>query len=301
VTVRRFVGLDLGGTNIKTVVIEATDKAVEVVSSSTAPTHAERGPPGVVERLVELGRDAIDQHGPVDGTGLGIPGLFEHRDGVAVLLPNLRGRWDGVPLSAPLAAGLRAPVTLVNDARAFTLAEGRLGAGRGCSTLVGVTLGTGVGGGILVDGKLHLGAWGRAGEIGHQTVVPDGPLCGCGNRGCVEAVAKAGELARLAGRATAEEVFAGVRDGDTRCRAAVETVAQYLGIGLANLVTVLGPDRIVVGGGIAAAGELLLGPLRAAVRSRVTLVPGDQVEVAPAALGSSAGSIGAALAAAENI
>jgi glucokinase len=296
---RRFLGLDLGGTNTKSVVLEAAEGDYRVVASSTAPTHADRGPSAVVERLVELGRRATKEHGEVERVGLGIPGLFDRVDGVAVLLPNLPGPWAGVPLRASLTEGIGAPATLVNDARAFTLAEGRMGAGRRCSTLIGMTLGTGVGGGLLIDGRLHLGAWGRAGEIGHQTVVPDGPLCGCGNRGCVEAVAKAGELARLGGRPTAKDVYAGVRDGDARCRAAVETVAAYLGIGLANLVTVFGPECIVVGGGIVAAGDLVLDPIRAAIRERVTLVPADEINVVAASLGPAAGSIGAALAAAD--
>src|SRR5690606_13012616 len=153
--------------------------------------------------------------------------------------------------------------------------------------------------GIVIGGRLHLGAWGGAGEIGHQTVLPEGPRCGCGNRGCVEVLAQAGALARLAGRATVDDVFAGVRDGDPRCTAAVSTVADYLGIALANCVTVLGAERIVVGGGIAAAGELILGPLREAVRSRARLVPPEQISVVPAALGPMAGAVGAALAAAD--
>ena len=298
---QRFLGLDLGGTNIKTVVLEAEDDHYLVVASSTAPTHAERGPAAVVGRLVELGRDALVEHGPALRVGLGIPGLFNRDDGVAVMLPNLPGLWDGVPLRSSVSAGLGAPVGLVNDARAFTLAEGRMGAGRGCGTLIGMTLGTGVGGGILVDGRLHLGAWGRAGEIGHQAVLPDGPVCGCGNRGCVEAVAKADELSRLAGRPTAMDVFDGVRDGDPKCRAAVHTVGTYLGIGLANLVTVFGPERIVVGGGISAAGDLVLDPIRAALREHVKLVPADEIEVVAASLGPAAGSIGAALAAVDNL
>jgi glucokinase len=297
----RFLGLDLGGTNIKTVVLEARDGGFRPVASSAAPTHADRGPAAVVDRLVELGRAAIEAHGPVEAAGLGIPGLFDRSAGTAVLIPNLPGPWPGRPLRDPLASGLGVPVTLVNDARAFTLAEARLGAGRGCRTLLGVTLGTGVGGGIVVEGRLHLGAWGVAGEVGHQTVLPDGPPCGCGNRGCVEALARADVLARLAGRATAEEVYAGVREGDERCREAVATVAEYLGIALANVVTVLGPERVVVGGGIAAAGELALGPIREAIRRRLTLVPAAEVEVVPAALGTGAGAVGAALAAAEGL
>lgn len=297
----RFLGLDLGGTNIKTVILEAGDGGYRTVASSTAPTHADRGPAAVVDRLVELGRAAIEVHGPVDAVGLGIPGLFDRSTGTAVLVPNLPGPWPGHPLRDPLSSGLGVPVTLVNDARAFTLAEARLGAGRGCRTLLGVTLGTGVGGGIVVEGRLHLGAWGVAGEVGHQTVLPDGPRCGCGNRGCVEALARADVLATLAGRASAEEVYAGVREGDERCRQVVARVAEYLGIALANVVTVLGPEKVVVGGGIAAAGELALGPIREALRRRLTLVPAAEVEVVPAALGTAAGAVGAALAAAEGL
>ena len=133
------------------------------------------------------------------------------------------------------------PVTLINDARAFTLAEGTIGAGRGSSTLVCVTLGTGIGGGLMFNGNLYTGPLGVAGEIAHQTVLPDGPLCGCGNRGCAEALAKADAIAARAGRATVEEVYAGVAAGDPDCIAAVEFAAYYLGIALANAVVAAGP------------------------------------------------------------
>jgi glucokinase len=300
VTRGRYLGLDLGGTNIKTVLIEDGDSP-RVVTSSTAPTYADRGPDAVVARIIELGRAVIAEHGPVDSAAVGVPGLFDRDAGTVLLFPNLPGPWRGHSLRDPVAAGLAVPVTMVNDARAFTLAEGLMGAGRGCSTLVCVTLGTGVGGGVMVNGELHLGAWGVAGEIGHQTVLPDGPLCGCGNRGCAEVLTQARALAALAGRATAQEVYDGARRGDERCLAAIETVAGYLGIALANLVTVLGPDRIVVGGGIIAAGELVLGPVREHVRRRATLAPPDGIEVVHAQLGAAAGAIGAALAAATQL
>jgi glucokinase len=296
----RYLGLDLGGTNIKSVLIE-DGSAPRVVASSIAPTFAERGPDSVIDRIIAQGRAVLSEHGPVDAAGVGVPGLFDRDAGTVSLFPNLPGPWRGQRVRDPVAHGLGVPVTLVNDARAFTLAEGLMGAGRGCSTLVCLTLGTGVGGGVMVEGKLHLGAWGVAGEIGHQTVLPDGPVCGCGNRGCAEVLTQAGALAALAGRSTAEEVFSGARDGDERCRSAIETVAGYLGIALANMVTVLGPDRIVLGGGIAAAGELVLGPVREHVRRRVTLVPTDEIEIVHAQLGASAGAIGAALAAAHRI
>ena len=132
--------------------------------------------------------------------------------------------------------------------------------------------------------------------LGHQTIDPDGPLCGCGNRGCVEALTRAEVLTAAAGRETAEEVYTGAAGGDERCIAAVQQVAGYLGIGLANVVTLLGPDRIIIGGGIADAGDRALDPIREAVKQRVTLVPTERIEVVPATLGSTAGALGAALA-----
>ena len=287
----RHLGLDLGGTNVKAVVLDDS----EVVARATSPTDAQHGPGGVVERLAEVARWAIERHGPVQTIGLGIPGLFDPADGRVLLFPNLPGPWAGYPLRARLEQELGRDVQMINDARAFTLAEGTLGAGAGCGTLVCITLGTGIGGGVMIDGKLHLGAFGVAGEIAHQTVLPDGPLCGCGNHGCIEALARSDVLAEAAGKATVEEVYAGVAEGDERSIGAVRAAAGWLGIGLANVVAVLGPERIVVGGGIAAAGELVLGPIRDAVRQRVTLVPTDQIDVVAASLGSAAGAIGAAL------
>jgi glucokinase len=192
-------------------------------------------------------------------------------------------------------------VAMINDARAFTLAEGNLGAGRGCRIMVAMVLGTGVGGGITVNGRLHLGAFGTAGEIGHQTILPDGPLCGCGNRGCVESLTKAGVLADLAGKDTAEEAYEAAARGDVRSQEAIAEVAMYLGIALANVVTILGPERIVIGGGIARAGNLLLDPVRRSLQQRVTLVPIEKVEVRLAELGTAAGAIGAALAGMDQI
>jgi glucokinase len=215
---------------------------------------------------------------------------------VSELFPNLPGGWNGFPLRRTIEESLGTSIEMVNDARAFTLAEGTMGAGQGFRIVACLTLGTGIGGGIMIDGRLHLGAFGIAGEIGHQTIDPDGPLCGCGNRGCVEALARADVLTDLAGRSSAEEVYRAAAEGDSRSAAAIEAVAQALGIGLANVVTLIGPDRIVIGGGIAEAGELVLGPIREAIRERVTLVPTDRIDVVPAELGKWAGAHGAALA-----
>jgi predicted NBD/HSP70 family sugar kinase len=154
---------------------------------------------------------------------------------------------------------------------------------------------------VLVDGRLHLGRWGTAGEIGHLLVQdsPTAELCGCGSRGCVEAYLRADVISARAGRATPEEVYAGARDGDQKCQAAVAEASGHLSAALATLIMVLGPDRIVVGGGVAAAGETLLAPLRADVGRRIPLVPAAEIEIVPAVLGSYAGAMGAAVAAAD--
>ena len=296
----RRLGLDLGGTNIKVVVLDDAGGSEQVVYSDTVPTHAELGPAAVIDRLIEVGRVVIAAEAPITAVGIGVPGLFNPTLGTIELFPNLPGQWSGQAIRDPVAAGVGRPVTLINDARAFTLAEGTIGAGRGSSTLVCVTLGTGIGGGIMFNGVLYTGPLGVAGEIAHQTVLPDGPLCGCGNRGCAEALAKADAIAARAGRATMEEVYAGVRAGDPGCVEAVEFAAYYLGIALANAVVLLGPDRIVVGGGITQAGDIVLDPIRNAVRTRVTLIPTDAIQVVPAALGWRAGAVGAALASRSN-
>jgi glucokinase len=186
-------------------------------------------------------------------------------------------------------------VALINDARAFGLAEHRLGAGRGASTMVGLTLGTGVGGCVVVDGRLLLAHDGAVGELGHQTIDPDGPWCGCGNRGCLEAFARADQIAAACGTATAEEAVERARAGDARAVAGLADVGRYLGIGIANLVVILAPDRVVLGGGIGAATDLLRGPIEAELRRRVAVTSLDLVEIVPAELGTWAGAIGAAI------
>jgi glucokinase len=289
------LGLDLGGTNIKVALLRREGDDYQVVATHSVATEAEGGPEAVTANIIEAGRAAMAER-DVSTIGLGVPGLFDAETGGVLLFPNLPGEWDGFPLRDRVAEALGLETQMINDARAFTLAEGLIGAGKGHSTLVCVTLGTGVGGGIMIDGRVHLGAFGVAGEIGHQTILPDGPLCNCGNRGCLEALVRADVVAADAGRSTVREVFQGVEQGDERCIAAVSQMAEYLGIGLANLVTVLGPDRIVVGGGIAAAGDLVIQPIAEAVKQRVTLVPTDAIEIVAATFGAYAGAAGAALA-----
>jgi glucokinase len=297
--VTRVLGLDLGGTNVKWTVLDIEGGVTSAVARGRVPTHADRGPDAVCAVLSSAARSAAAAHGPVAAVGIGVPGLFDRHTGAIELFPNLPGPWRGVRLRSRLADDLALPVALINDARAFTLAEGRVGAGQGRRVVVCLTLGTGVGGGVMIDGRLQLGRNGQAGEIGHQIVLPDGPLCGCGNRGCVEPLAQAATLARLAGRATAEDAYAGAAAGDPRCLEAIDAVARYLGIALANVCAVLGPDRIVIGGGIVAAGDLVLEPIRAATRAHAPMIDPADIEIVAAALGPDAGAIGAALAALE--
>ena len=292
----QLLGLDLGGTNIKVVLLEPDGDIFRRASAREHPTEAGAGPEQVADNLIRAARAHLGENSGIDRVGLGVPGLFDSATGVIELFPNLPGGWEGFPLRATIEDALDTPITMVNDARAFTLAEGILGAGRGFRIVACLTLGTGVGGGIMIDGRIHLGAFGVAGEIGHQIIDPDGPLCGCGNRGCVEAMSRADVLTDLAGRESAEEVYRAAAGGDARSVAAIEGVARALGIGLANVVTLIGPDRIVIGGGIADAGELVLDPIRRAIRERVTLVPAERIDVVASQLGKWSGAHGAALA-----
>jgi glucokinase len=295
----RHLGLDLGGTNIKWVVLERKDGDWRSLDRDQVATPAADGPDAVVSRLASVGAEAIRRSPGVSTVGIGIPGLYDPAAGTTRFLVNVPGAWAGKPVAPPVGAALGLPAFLINDARAFGLAELRIGAGRGASSMIGLTLGTGVGGVIAVDGRVHEGHDGTAGEIGHQTIDPDGPWCGCGNRGCLEAFARADQIAAACGTPTAEEAFARARAGDPRAIEGLAQVGRYLGIGIANMVTVISPDKVVIGGGISAAAEMLLGPIRDELRRRVRTTSLDDVEIVTAELGTWAGAIGAAMHGAE--
>jgi glucokinase len=299
----RHLGLDLGATNLKWAIVEhdpGPDGSWRTIARGQVPTRADGGPDAIVPQLGEIGREAMAQWPGVVSAGVGIPGLYDPRAGTTRFLVNLRGAWDGYPIVGPVQAALEVPVALINDARAFGLAELRLGAGRGASSMVGLTLGTGVGGVIAVDGKVHQGHDGTAGEIGHQTIDPDGPDCNCGNHGCLEAFARADRIAEACGTATAEEAVERARNGDAAALEGLRRVGRYLGIGIANMIVVISPDRVVIGGGIAAAGDLLLASARDEIRRRVRTTAVEEVEIATAELGTWAGAIGAAIHGAES-
>lgn len=294
----RHLGIDLGGTNIKTAVIEQRghETAPSLIHATQMQTGAADGPDAVADRLIAAGRKAVDEIEGIVTVGLGVPGLFDMASGVVELFPNLPGAWTGYALRDEVSRGLGLRVVMINDARAFTLAEGLLGAGRGASVMLGITLGTGIGGGVMIDGHLHLGAFGNAGEFGHQTVQIDGPLCGCGNQGCLEAVARGDVTAAEAGFTDVESLYRAAASGDGAAVRAIERASSFMAVAISNAVALLGVDVVVVGGGVAEAGDLVLHPLQQAFRDRVTLVPAQNIRIVEAALGQTAGAIGAALA-----
>jgi len=295
----RHLGLDLGGTNIKWVVAEHDGVDWSVLGRDQVPTPAADGPDAVVGRLATVGAEAIERHPGVSSVGIGVPGLYDPAAGTTRFLVNIPGPWAGKPVAGPIGAALGLPAFLINDARAFGLAELRLGAGRGASSMIGFTLGTGVGGVIAVDGHIHQGHDGTGGELGHQTIEPDGPWCHCGNRGCLEAFARADQIAAACGTATAEDAVELARAGDARAIDGLAQVGRYLGIGIANMITAISPDKVVIGGGVAPAADLFLGTIRAELRRRVFTTSLDAVQIVTAELGTWAGGIGAAVHGAE--
>jgi glucokinase len=288
----RALGLDLGGTNVKLALLEDA----ELAATDQAPTLSEDGgPAAVLARMVALGERA----GPVDSIGVAFPGLFD-REGRALLLPNLHGDWAGQPLRAPLEAGFGQGIALINDGHAFALAEARLGAARGAADVMCIVCGTGIGGGLVLGGRLHLGVEDRAGEIGHHTVAPEGPSCNCGNRGCLEVLAGARAIARQAGKPSFDDVVAAAHAGEPGAVSALAQAGALIGVAVANVTIFVAPERVVIGGGVAEAGEFLLGPLRDEVRRRAgNVAPLERIEIVQAALGPFAGAIGAALWGAE--
>ncbi|HEX6500682.1 MAG TPA: ROK family protein [Micromonosporaceae bacterium] len=291
------IAVDVGGTSIKGALI---DPAGTVRHTARFPTRAERGPDAVVDTVVEAGSElagtARDLGFAPVAVGVAVPGVVDEEQGVAVWSANLGLRQ--VPLRDLVAERLGVPTALGHDVRAGGLAEARLGAARGARHVLFVAIGTGIAGVHLVGGRGHAGAHGAAGEIGHVVVRPGGPGCGCGTRGCLEAVASAAAVGRAyttrTGRpATAAEVAARAANGEPDAvevwREAVDALADGLLVGL----TMLDPSVVVLGGGLAEAGDLLLTPLRRAVEARLTFQ--RMPELVRAELGDRAGCLGAGL------
>lgn len=307
----RQVGVDLGGT---TFTVALVDRRGQIDIKSEHDTLADQGADAVMGRIADairaLLRDAGVALGDLSGIGLGIPGLHDAQSGTCVYASNLK--WRNVPVRDVFQSWFDLPVVVENDVRCAALGEQHFGAGRGVEDMVLVTLGTGVGGAIIMGGRLQRGGGGFAGEVGHQTIETEGMICSCGNRGCLEAYAGVSgivtraraayarhpseRIAELTGgrleSLTPRHLSEAANAGDETARWILAETGRYLGIGLGNIVSVLHPDRIVVGGGVARAGELILAPLREEIARRVPVAM-DSTEVVYAELGPSAGVIGA--------
>jgi glucokinase len=292
--VDRFLGLDLGGTNIKVAVIEKSGNSWKVIKEEDVPTEADKGPAHVVSRLAEIAANKQKEFSNLSGVGVAVPGLF-NADGTIELFPNLPGAWRGFQALEPIRKATNLPTAIINDARSFTLGEAIMGAALGKRTVACFVMGTGVGGGVVIDGKIHLGASGAAGEIAHQIIKFDGPMCGCGAQGCAEPLTNSSAIAKLAGTKTAEEAYKNAVAGDEKALAAFKEVAYWIAITLTNIMVVLAPDTIVIGGGVAQSGDILLKEIRTAMHERAHLYPTSDINIVPATLGFYAGSIGAAL------
>lgn len=309
-----ILGVDLGGTKILTAVTTPEGK---MLSRDHSVTPASGGPEAVILAIVESSQRCLKQAGmtvkDVDAVGMGSPGLANSETGVVYISPNLPG-WSNVPLRDILQARLERPVFLINDAKAAALGECRFGSGRGAVNFVYVTLSTGIGGGIIIGGRVYVGAGGLAGEIGHMTIDQDGPSCQCGSTGCWEVLGSGTALAReakavvrrtgnqamldIAGgdieKITAQTVQAAAVKGDDDARGLISQTAHYTGVGLANLINIFNPERIVIGGGLSNMGDMLLKPAFHTAGERAFKQAFDAVSFALAGLGRNSGVLGAA-------
>ena len=288
-----FLGIDLGGTRIKAGICDGKARPIDHAS---IPTDADHGPEETMNRMAELGRRLMGAR-KAAACGIGVPGPLDLDRRMILRATNLKG-WIKVRVPSGMKRRLGMPVIMENDANCAAFGEYQ--AGSPCDCLVLYTLGTGIGGGIVIHGKLWVGASGAAGELGHMTLDPRGPKCGCGQRGCIEAMASATAVARAYGL-PAHEAFAALRRGDPRAKRVIDDACDKLGMAVANMIHVLHPDRIVLAGGMAAAGKPLFDRVRASVRKRVFPVCLEKIRIEPGRLGGDAGWIGAALWAREKL
>jgi glucokinase len=311
-----YIGCDLGGTNIKAGLVDLEKGAV--LLSRSIPTLAHEGQTNVMERMIDLIRSLVqegkDISQVVQGIGVSAPGPLDLDKGEIVFLTNFPGQWKDFPLGKTLESALNLPISLLNDVRAITYGEFCFGAGKDLDRMACFAIGTGVGGGLIIDKQLVLGFSGTAGELGHMTINPSGPRCGCGNYGCLETYTSGPAISSLAARIVRQGIATQIAEmvdfdlnkitpkivaqaalnGDKIACEIWDTVGNYLGIGIANICVAFGPQRVVLSGGVAAAGDLLINPIKKTLQERVHVMPIDQVEIVISTLGNDAGILGMA-------
>ena len=310
---KRVVGIDIGGTKLATVVADGTGK---ILSKVRKPTNAEKGPEYAIQLLFEMVHETIAKAGveqqAISAIGVSCGGPLDTETGVVYSPPNLPG-WDAFPLKARLESEFKVPTIIENDANASALAEYQFGGGRGYDVLLYMTMSTGIGGGIVINGQIFHGANDSAGEVGHQILLPDGPVCGCGKRGCLEALCSGPAIARRAKEAIqtdpntailaladgcpdavkSEHVLQAARQGDALALKLIDETAYYMGWGIANLVNILNPEIVLLGTIAIAAGDLLLEPIRQTLSTFAMARPAEAVQVMPAQLAESLGDLAA--------
>jgi glucokinase len=311
---KKYIGCELGGTNLRAAIVDVEDGSV--LHHLSVPTLARDGHDAVMKRMADLFLHLIQWAGmtkeEIGGIGIGVPGTLDLEKGETLFLPNLPGTWPHVPLQSTVTQLTDLPTQILNDVHAITNGEWRFGAGRGVDTVAVFAIRAGIGGGLVINGQLHLGIGGTGGELGHTIIDFNGPRCGCGSYGCLEAYASGPAIAAMGmkavtqgtktliadlceydlNRVTPELIERAALAGDEIANDIYDKAGYYIGLAAANLCVSIGPRRIIIGGGVAKAGDLLLEPIRRTLRERVTVIPIEQVEVVPSQLGDNAGVIG---------
>lgn len=310
------IGIDVGGTNVK---IALVDKSGKIIYSNSVPTYAKMGYEYTVNNIKQAIKDLMKETNTtakdIDGIGFDFPGQVDYKTGVVKLAPNIPG-WVNVPIAQMIEEEFHISTRIDNDVRCAALGEMKFGAGQGCENFVCITVGTGIGSGLVVNGQLVRGASNAAGEIGHiKLQMKDGLICGCGDTGCLEAYASGPSIVAMAqdyikggkstkfremaaaegGEITPYMVAKAAEAGDPVAKRIFAIVGEYIGIGLTSVINLLNPEKVIIGGGVAEAGDLLLDPIRKTIKERAMVVAGSAVEIVPAQLGNSAGVIGASM------
>lgn len=309
------IGIDVGGTNVKIALVDGEGK---IIYSNSVPTYAQMGYEYTVNNIKQAIRDLMKETNTdakeIEGIGFDFPGQVDYKTGVVKLAPNIPG-WINVPIAQMIEEEFNIPTRIDNDVRCAALGELKFGAGKGCENFVCITVGTGIGSGLVINGQLVRGAANAAGEIGHiKLQMNGGPICGCGDTGCLEAFASGPSIVAMAqeylkgGKSTKFREMAGAdgeitpyivakaaEAGDPVAKRIFEIVGTYIGMGLVSVINLLNPEKVIIGGGVAAAGDLLLDPIKKTIKERAMVVAGNSVEIVPAELGNSAGVIGASM------
>jgi glucokinase len=313
----KAVGVDLGGTKINVLLV---DEKGNILARDNRPTEAEKGKDQVIEKIknmvLKVLKDADLSLEDIEGIGIGFPGIIDRDRSVTLYAPNLGEDWKKeVPIGEILSNYFDLPIELENDVNLVAWAEWLVGAGRGTRTMISIAIGTGIGSGIILNGKIWRGSHGIAGEFGHTTVLPDGPLCGCGNTGCIEAIASGSAIEKYTrsiiqnypdsiiwklcdgdlNKITVRTILDAAQKNDPLAIHVFDRAGYYLGIALANYIHIIDPERVVIGGGVANVKDFIGNPMKREFYRRALNYIKDKVSFAWAELGGDAGGIGAGL------